>query len=73
MSDPSGGSTAALVGESRKPVGGHVVAHSSTTRLSLRKGIGDKRICKVYDSPYLAETEAMFCISNGGLVDVPTV
>jgi RecA/RadA recombinase len=56
--------------ETKKPVGGHVMAHASTTRLALRKGTGDKRICKVYDSPYLPESEAMFCIANGGIVDV---
>lgn len=33
-----------------KPAGGHVLAHASRTRLSLRKGCGENRICKVYKS-----------------------
>lgn len=73
MADPSGGAASSLMSsEARKPVGGHVLAHASTTRLSLRKGLGDKRICKVYDSPCLPEAEAMFSITNGGITDVPS-
>ena len=37
----------------KKPIGGHIVAHASTTRLYLRKGRGEQRICKIYDSPCL--------------------
>jgi meiotic recombination protein DMC1 len=69
MADPSGGSSALAGGDTKKPVGGHVIAHASTTRLSLRKGIGGKRICKIYDSPCLPESEATFCITNGGVAD----
>jgi hypothetical protein len=36
---------------------GHVMAHSSTIRLSLRKGKGEQRLMKVVDSPSLAEAE----------------
>lgn len=35
VSDPGGG--AMFVSDPKKPVGGHVVAHAMTTRLSLRK------------------------------------
>lgn len=70
MSDPSRGSASALTTESRKPVGGHVIAHASNTRLSLRKGLMDKRICKVYESPCLPESEAIFRITEGGISDV---
>ena len=35
------------------------VAHASTTRLFLRKGRGEQRICKIYDSPCLPENEAV--------------
>lgn len=37
-----------------KPVGGHVLAHASTTRVMLKKGKGDERIAKIYDryEPY---------------------
>ena len=33
----------------KKPIGGNILAHASTTRLSLRKGRGETRICKIYD------------------------
>lgn len=41
----------------------------SKTRLSLRKGRGETRICKVYDSPCLPEAEAMFAINADGIGD----
>jgi DNA repair protein RAD51 len=56
-------------GETKKPIGGHIMAHASTTRLSLRKGRGETRICKIYDSPCLPESEAMYAISEGGICD----
>nr|7QV8_A Chain A, DNA repair protein RAD51 homolog [Leishmania infantum] len=49
--------------------GGHIMAHASTTRLSLRKGRGEQRIIKVYDSPCLAEAEAIFGIYDDGVGD----
>ena len=49
-----------------KPVGGHVLAHASTTRVMLKKGKGDQRIAKIFDSPLMPEEEATFVISNGG-------
>lgn len=33
--------------DSTKPIGGNIVAHASTTRLRLRKGRGENRICTV--------------------------
>lgn len=33
----------------KKPIGGHILAHASTTRISLRKGRGEMRIAKIYD------------------------
>ncbi|OAF66596.1 hypothetical protein A3Q56_05681, partial [Intoshia linei] len=59
-----------FVSDPKKPVGGHIIAHSSTTRLYLRKGRGDTRIVKIYDSPCLPESEATFAITNGGIDDV---
>jgi len=56
-------------GPTSKPIGGNIMAHASTTRLSLRKGRGDQRICKIYDSPNLAESEAVFSISEQGIDD----
>lgn len=43
----------------KKPAGGHVLAHAATVRLSLRKGKGEQRICKVFDAPNLPESEAI--------------
>ena len=33
----------------KKPIGGHILAHASTTRISLRKGRGEMRIAKIYN------------------------
>jgi len=52
-----------------KPIGGNIVAHASTTRLMLRKGRGENRICKIYDSPTLPESEAVFAITDKGVDD----
>ncbi|KAK6107410.1 DNA repair protein RAD51 [Brugia pahangi] len=57
-------------GETKKPIGGNIMAHASTTRLYLRKGRGEARICKIYDSPCLPESEAMFAITTHGIDDV---
>jgi len=53
-----------------KPIGGNIMAHASTTRLSLRKGRGEERVCKVISSPCLAEQEARFQITLEGITDV---
>jgi meiotic recombination protein DMC1 len=54
--DPGAGLT--FVADPKKPIGGHVLAHASTTRLYLRKGRGETRIAKIYDSPDVPEAEA---------------
>lgn len=51
----------------KKPIGGNIIAHASTTRLYLRKGRGENRVCKIYDSPCLPESEAMFSIGADGI------
>eukprot|EP01088_Endostelium_zonatum_P016890 TRINITY_DN4750_c0_g1_i1.p1 TRINITY_DN4750_c0_g1~~TRINITY_DN4750_c0_g1_i1.p1 ORF type:complete len:354 (-),score=84.22 TRINITY_DN4750_c0_g1_i1:57-1118(-) len=56
-------------GETKIPIGGHIMAHASTTRLMLKKHKGENRICKVYDSPCLAESEALFSINKDGIGD----
>ena len=58
MSNPDGGMT--FVSDPKKPVGGHVLAHASTTRIELKKGRGDIRIAKIVDSPSRPEAEAQF-------------
>lgn len=67
QSDPSGG--AVFVSDPKKPVGGHVIAHASTIRLSLRKGKGEQRLLKVVQAPHLAEGEASFAITTDGITD----
>ncbi|KAL0234903.1 hypothetical protein GEMRC1_001488 [Eukaryota sp. GEM-RC1] len=67
IADP--GAAAMFVADPKKPAGGHVLAHASTCRISLRKGRGDQRIAKIYDSPSLPEAEATYSITNGGIVD----
>lgn len=63
------GAAAMFNADPKKPIGGHIMAHASTTRLYLRKGRGDTRICKIYDSPCLPESEAMFSITENGIAD----
>lgn len=53
----------------KKPIGGNIIAHASTTRLSLRKGRGEQRICKVADSPCLPESDTIFAIYEDGIGD----
>ncbi|KAH6563483.1 hypothetical protein BASA50_004737 [Batrachochytrium salamandrivorans] len=53
----------------KKPIGGNIMAHASTTRLYLRKGRAETRICKIYDSPCLPEAEAVFAINADGIGD----
>lgn len=67
VADPGGASM--FVADPKKPVGGHILAHASTVRLSLRKGRGEQRICKIFDSPNLPEVECVFSISEEGIID----
>jgi DNA repair protein RAD51 len=60
---------AMFVADAKKPIGGHIMAHASTIRLSLRKGRGDSRAMKVYDAPNLPEAEAIYAIGEGGIID----
>lgn len=84
QSDP--GASAIFQGaDGRKPVGGHILAHASTTRILLRKGRGEERVAKIQDSPGgllelscrcrlivrsdMPEKEATYIITNGGIND----
>lgn len=60
---------AMFAADTKKPIGGNIIAHASTTRLYLRKGRGETRICKIYDSPCLPESEATFAILPDGIGD----
>lgn len=63
------GATMSFQADPKKPIGGHILAHASTTRISLRKGRGETRIAKIYDSPDLPENEATFAVTSGGIAD----
>lgn len=63
------GAAAMFNADPKKPIGGNIIAHASTTRLYLRKGRGTTRICKIYDSPLLADLEAVFAITPAGIND----
>lgn len=58
-----------FVADAKKPIGGHIMAHASTIRLSLRKARGESRAMKVYDAPNLPEAEALYAIDVGGIID----
>ena len=66
QADPSGMAFAGM--DPKKAVGGHVLAHASHVRLSVRKGRGENRVVKVVDAPNLKEAEAEFAITDGGIV-----
>ncbi|XP_026273975.1 meiotic recombination protein DMC1/LIM15 homolog [Frankliniella occidentalis] len=63
------GATMSFQADPKKPIGGNILAHASTTRISLRKGRGETRIAKIYDSPDMPESEATFAITGGGIDD----
>ena len=57
-------------GDPTAAIGGHIVAHNSATRIYLRKGKKGSRVAKLVDSPYLADGEAAFYLSDKGITDV---
>ncbi len=58
-----------MFGDPTQAIGGHVVGHSSTFRIYLRKGKKGSRVAKLVDSPNLPENECMFFVTEGGLSD----
>ncbi|MEM3955839.1 MAG: DNA repair and recombination protein RadA [Candidatus Bathyarchaeia archaeon] len=61
----------AFFSEAIRPIGGHIVAHTSHTRVFLRKGArGPIRIARLVSSPYLPEGECIFKITENGIEDV---
>ncbi|MBI2184940.1 MAG: DNA repair and recombination protein RadA [Thaumarchaeota archaeon] len=57
-------------GDPSKPTGGHVVGHTSTYRIYLRKA-GKNRIARMVDSPYHPEREVVFVLNEKGVDDPP--
>ncbi len=55
-------------GDPTRPTGGHVVAHTSTYRIYLRKA-GKNRIARMVDSPYHPERDAVFVLDQKGVDD----
>jgi len=56
-------------GDPTRPIGGHILGHSATTRIYLRKSKGGRRIARVVDSPNLPEGESIFMITENGIRD----
>ena len=59
----------AFFGDPTRPIGGHIVGHTATFRIYLRKSKGPKRIARLIDSPHLPEGEAVFSITKDGIRD----
>ncbi|RLF40442.1 MAG: DNA repair and recombination protein RadA [Thermoplasmata archaeon] len=56
-------------GDPTRPIGGHIVGHTATFRIYLRKSKGPKRIARLIDSPHLPEGEAVFTVTEKGIRD----
>ena len=59
----------AFFGDPTRPLGGHIVGHTATFRVYLRKGKAGKRIARLIDSPNLPEGEAVFMVTEDGIKD----
>jgi len=60
-----------FLGDPIRPIGGHVVGHTSHTRVFLRKSSsGPVRIARLVSSPYLPEGETTFKVTENGIEDV---
>ena len=59
----------AFFGDPTRPIGGHIVGHTATFRIYLRKSKGPKRIARLIDSPHLPEGEAIFSVNEMGIRD----
>ncbi|MBX5329216.1 MAG: DNA repair and recombination protein RadA [Candidatus Bathyarchaeota archaeon] len=58
-------------GDAVHPIGGHIVGHTSHTRVYLRRAAhGPVRIARLVSSPYLPEGEEIFKITENGIEDV---
>ena len=58
-------------GNAVHPIGGHIVAHTSQTRVYLRKSSrGPVRIARLVSSVYLPEGERVFKVTENGIEDV---
>ncbi|KAG2135647.1 Rad51-domain-containing protein [Suillus cothurnatus] len=69
QSDP-GATMTFVAGGALKPIGGHILSHSSATRMFLRKGRAEERVAKLVDSPDRPESEVSYKLDEGGWTDV---
>ena len=60
----------AFIGNPLRPAGGNIVAHGCTYRVWIRKGKDNRRIARIFDSPKHPEVEAVFQITEYGVVDL---
>ncbi len=57
-------------GDAVYPIGGHIVGHTSHTRVYLRRAShGPIRIARLVSSPYLPEGEEIFKVTENGIED----
>jgi len=56
-------------GDPTRPIGGHILGHSATMRIYLRKSKQGRRIARLVDSPNLPEGEAIFLVTSKGVTD----
>ncbi len=59
----------AFFGDPTRPVGGHIVGHTATFRIYMRKSKASKRIVRLIDSPHLPEGEAVITVGEEGIRD----
>jgi DNA repair protein RadA len=64
MSNP-----AQMFGDPTTAIGGNIVGHASTYRIYLRRGKQGSRVAKLIDSPDLPDNEAVFWVTESGVVD----
>ena len=57
-------------GDPTEAVGGHIVGHNSTFRIYLRRGKKGTRVAKLIDAPNLPDSEAVFMVTEHGIIDV---
>ncbi len=58
-----------MFGDPTQPIGGHIVGHTATYRIYLRKSRGTKRIARLIDSPALPDGEVVIKIVEEGIRD----
>jgi DNA repair protein RadA len=56
-------------GDPTRPIGGHIVGHTSKFRIYIRRGKAGKRIFRLVDSPHLPDGEAVVQILEDGIRD----